>query len=86
MNLPQAAERTLIVSQASDLHMKAQRAGDKGSHTELYHITWMLEGIIAGYIQHEKAYRWLGWAQAILVSRGITNVHTMKRINKGEKV
>lgn len=82
MDIVKAAERTLIVLQSHDLHMSAQRASSTDTHVELYHITWMLEGIIAGYVQHEKAHRWLGWAQGVIVSRKIKTVQTMKQINK----
>lgn len=47
-----------------------------------YHIQWMLDGIILCYIQHEKAHRWLGWAQAcICIHQGIS-LDQMKQINK----
>ncbi len=46
------------------------------------HALWMLEGIALGYIQHEKAHRWLGYAQAILVTTGTVTLEQMKRVNK----
>ena len=46
------------------------------------HAYWMLLGIAGGYIQGEKAHRWLGYAQGILVSEGVVELEEMKRINK----
>lgn len=49
------------------------------------HALWMLLGISAGYIQHEKAHRWLGYAQAIIIANGISSLCEMKRINREAK-
>ena len=46
------------------------------------HATWMLEGIAEGYIQYDKAQRWLGYAQGLLVSDGIMVLGEMKDINR----
>ncbi len=47
------------------------------------HICWMLRGIIHGYIQHEKAHRWLSWAQAcIFCNQANVTLDTFKLINK----
>lgn len=48
----------------------------------LSHAKWMLEGITSGYIQYEKAHRWLGYAQAILVGRKVASLSDMKRANQ----
>lgn len=45
------------------------------------HARWMLEGIEAGYIQHEKAHRWLGYAQALIVTNDVATLDEMKRVN-----
>lgn len=46
------------------------------------HAIWMLDGIQKGYIQREKAHRWLGYAQALLVSGGILTLDEVKTINR----
>lgn len=46
------------------------------------HALWMLQGIVSGYIQHEKAHRWLGYAQGILVVHGNITLADAKSINK----
>ena len=46
------------------------------------HARWMLKGIIDGYIQHEKAHRWLGYAQAIAIAEGCTTLGELKSTNK----
>lgn len=46
------------------------------------HAIWMLEGIADGYVQYDKAHRWLGYAQALLVCDGILTVDQAKGINK----
>lgn len=45
------------------------------------HAMWMLQGIFEGYIQHEKAHRWLGYAQGALVASETVSLDDMKRIN-----
>lgn len=46
------------------------------------HAMWMLQGIQWGYIQGEKAHRWLGYAQAILVHTGWLTLCAAKEINR----
>ena len=46
------------------------------------HAHWMLIGIAQGYVQHEKAHRWLGYAQALLISGHVTTLEEMKAINR----
>ena len=45
------------------------------------HAMWMLNGIFEGYIQNEKAHRWLGYAQGILVASEVVSLDDMKNIN-----
>ncbi len=52
---------------------------------KLTHAKWMLEGIAWGYVQGEKAHRWLGYAQAIVVVNGWTTLHYVKEINHNAK-
>ena len=56
-----------------------ERDIDGGS---LAHASWMLHGITMGYVQHEKAHRWLGYAQALIVNHGVASLADMKEINK----
>lgn len=46
------------------------------------HAAWMLRGIAEGYIQYEKAHRWLGYAQSILVVEKFASLGDMKKVNK----
>jgi len=53
------------------------------NRTDKKHLLWMLDGIIDGYIQHEKAYRWLGYVQGVVCAFGISSVDDLKQVNKG---
>jgi len=55
--------------------------GREGNTVE--HAVWMLAGICLGYVQHEKAHRWLGYAQGIIVMSGMLNLEQVKGINSG---
>lgn len=46
------------------------------------HAIWMLCGITLGYIQDEKAHRWLGYAQGILVVQRKLTLEEMKNVNR----
>lgn len=46
------------------------------------HALWMLKGIEDGYIQHDKAHRWLGYAQGLLVSEAYLTLEACKNANK----
>lgn len=74
MNVETAAERTLT-------QVKGTMERDPEGKT-IEHARWMLGGIIAGYIQHEKAHRWLAYAQAIIVLNGSATLNDMKAANK----
>ncbi len=75
MNVQEAAELTLA-------KVKGSMERDPEGKT-LAHARWMLGGIIAGYIQHEKAHRWLAYAQAIIVLNGDATLNEIKAANKG---
>lgn len=90
MNVQVAASRTLEFlagefRSSETEHMPQPEKSDYGNTLE--HAVWMLEGISDGYIQYEKAHRWLGWAQCLVVvltsdaGVGIRLEH-MKCINK----
>lgn len=76
MNVQKAAKATLKEHKGEVLFV--------GSGDTAEHARWMLEGISKGYIQHEKAHRWLGYAQAILVMEDSGTLSEMKIIN-GER-
>jgi len=38
------------------------------------HMIWMVDQIQKGKITGEKAHRWIGFVQGVLVSRGVTSV------------
>lgn len=51
--------------------------GDSGRHAK-----WMLERIAVGEIAGDKAQRWLGYAQGMLVAKGYFTLQNMKDFNK----
>ena len=60
------------------LHQKSDRSLDgKG----INHAVWMLEEVKHCRVKAEKAHRWLGWAQAILVYEGAATLEQCKTIN-----
>lgn len=75
MDVERAAKNTLAY--IGDTEPSRASKGDT-----LQHAAWMLHGIILGYVQHEKAHRWLGYAQAILVLSAVISLSDAKRINK----
>lgn len=48
----------------------------------LSHAFWMLKGIASGYISGRKSHRWLGYAQALLVTHNAMQLHQCKTFNK----
>jgi len=67
---------SLINALESEVEAKRDDEG-KG----LSHAAWMLEGIEKGYIQHEKAHRWLGYIQGLMVTNGVVTLKDVKSIN-----
>jgi len=76
MNVVNAAANTLTFIGADVVARRAE-----GGH-RIEHAKWMLQGISRGYIQHEKAHRWLGYAQGLLVMMSVASLHDMKEANK----
>ncbi len=76
MNTKIAAEKILQKLSATSVG-KARRSEGKSSE----HAAWMLYGVALDYVQDEKAHRWLGYAQGLLVSNGIFSLEAMKKIN-----
>ena len=74
MNIQKVAQTLL-----DDVGFTAKR--DEHGRT-VEHALWMLLGIASGYIQNEKAHRWLGYAQGILVHTDIVTLSDMKDANK----
>jgi hypothetical protein len=74
MNVVEAAKNTL-----SYVDFDPERSDDGDNPA---HAVWMLNGIVDGYVQHEKAHRWLGYAQALLVCAGIISLNDAKRCNR----
>ena len=77
---PQCAARTILNDYLQDVLYIRDSAGKTKEHA-----AWLLEGIASGYVQHEKAHRWLGYAQALLVIDKIASLDDMKAINRGAK-
>ena len=75
MNTQKAAE-DMFLSVRSSLKPTRDHEGKSAGHA-----LWMLRGIILGYVQHEKAHRWLGYAQGILVLQGLVTLRAAKEIN-----
>lgn len=48
------------------------------------HLVWMLKGLISGYVEHEKAHRWLGYVQGFMVCRGLLSLNEAKDMNRRE--
>ena len=46
------------------------------------HLFWMLDQIDEGKVYGEKAHRWIGYIQGVLVSRHVTTVEEMKEMNR----
>ena len=76
MNIKQAAART-----RDAVGIPSEQDPLKGATKE--HAVWMLSGIVLGYIQHEKAHRWLGYAQALLVAHSVLSLDQCKQMNLG---
>lgn len=46
------------------------------------HIAYMIIKILSGGVEGEKAHRWLGYIQGVLVARGFASLDEMKEVNK----
>jgi len=46
------------------------------------HLRYMLDKLMLGDIEGEKAHRWLGWVQACVCMGGGATLKEMKKINK----
>ena len=77
MNVKVASERMLQKLATTSVGNAKRDAKGKSSE----HASWMLYGIAWGYVEEEKAHRWLGYAQGILVSNTIFSLEAVKKIN-----
>ena len=48
----------------------------------VHHALWMLIGIEGGYVTGNKAQRWLGYAQALLVTNKILTLADVRLLTK----
>jgi hypothetical protein len=78
MNIEEAAEAMvpLIMDMAEN---EDNPKADKG------HLIYMAYCIIDGKVVGEKAHRWLGYIQGVMVCRYETTVEEMKQLNKASK-
>jgi len=75
MNISTAASSTIAAfdSPPSERDMKGRT---------INHAVWMLVGISLEYVENEKAHRWLGYAQALIVRDGLLTLGEIREINK----
>ena len=52
-----------------------------GDATSIEHIAAMLTSIETGVVSEAQAQQWLGWAQAIICSRGGATLDELRQIN-----
>ena len=82
-----AIETLKIINKAENDHVSMYEEDEfETSHVDnacsKEHIKRMLKGIIGGCVQHEKALRWLCWAQSIICRQGLASLEELKLINK----
>lgn len=46
------------------------------------HAVWMLNQIVDGEVEHDKAHRWIGYAQGVLVSEKVVSLEQCKAANQ----
>ena len=75
-----------ILSAAStdpDMDVPPEPCAQKDPQGRSYaHLLWMLNGIQLQYITGNKAHRWLGYIQGMLVAHGIVSLDDMKKLNQ----
>ena len=78
MNVVEAAKGTIAANKFIENTVKAAK------HSEgigFSHAKWMLEEIAKGEMSDDKANRWLGYAQCILVVTKLASLEEVKNIN-----
>ena len=53
-----------------------------GRCTDRDHLLWMLDQIDSGKITDEKAHRWIGYVQGVVVMCRMTEVEDMRDLNR----
>ena len=53
-----------------------------GRMTDRDHLLWMLDQIDSGKIAGEKAHRWIGYVQGVVVMCRMTEVEDMRDLNR----
>ena len=79
MNVVTAAQSTLELLRVRDKSVYPCRDSEGRN---IQHAVWMLDGIILGYIQAEKAQRWLGYVQGLLIALNKLTLDDAKSINR----
>ena len=69
--------RELIKSKKGDLLLPVP-----GRMTDQDHLLWMLEQIDNGSVTGEKAHRWVGYIQGVVVLCRLTEVKDMRTLNR----
>lgn len=47
------------------------------------HLLWMLNQIMSGEVEGEKAHRWLGWVWGVSCAAGVGDLEDFKDISSG---
>lgn len=82
IDVRQAAQNTLDLTRKLMSPPVAMRDEDARSTG---HAIWILEEIIDGMVVRDKAHRWLGYAQALLVVYDLCTLEDMKQANLGAR-
>lgn len=68
------------------LEIYTSKAEEGDSPVGKSHLFEMTSKIISGQVTGEKAHRWLGYIQGVLVASGSVTLEQVKKINKRCKV
>ena len=82
MKVIQAAEKT---KEYLEDRIASENLDSGNPSTCNEHLIWMLDGIILGYIQYEKAHRWLGYVQGVMCFNWSLPHAVFAEINKKSK-
>lgn len=77
-----------VIRVAADLHQFIEGKDWDGAnpHSTWVHLRWMLTGIMNKSVAGEKAHRWIGYVQGVLVAYNAASLEEMKRINAEGKL
>lgn len=95
MNVQIAAHRTKLTmfanahgAQVMELDLP-RRVQDKDNPWLLGHCCWMLDQILIKreaegepQVIGERAHRWLGYVQGVLITRGVAKLHELETVNR----